>query len=292
MRVFFYFYGSLMQLDLIESNSKSNCQPFLRWAGGKSWLLKHLPGILRSTRYNRYHEPFLGGGSVFFFLPKAERTILSDVNSELINTYIQVRDNVSEVIRLLKTYHNSKKAYYEIRSQRLADPIEKSAQFIYLNQTSFNGIYRVNLDGNYNVPYGYRSKDFVQEAVLLTASSKLSNVQLVARQFDQDPDLIESKDLIFLDPPYTITHNDNGFIKYNEKLFSKEDQYRLATFIDTISQKGAYYILTNAAHQQIREIFHMTDPIRLTRNSLVGGKQAPRGSYPEYLFTNIKNDLS
>ncbi|MBO6761473.1 MAG: DNA adenine methylase, partial [Roseivirga sp.] len=121
-------------------------KPFLRWAGGKNWLIKHIDSIVDTTQFNRYHELFLGGGSIFFHLENLNQSLLSDLNGALINTYIQVRDNVENVINLLETYRNAEDFYYQIRPILFDDPIEQAAQFIYLNQTSYNGIYRVNLN--------------------------------------------------------------------------------------------------------------------------------------------------
>ncbi|MFY0684688.1 MAG: Dam family site-specific DNA-(adenine-N6)-methyltransferase [Balneola sp.] len=266
-------------------------KPFLRWAGGKKWLIKELNGLLKNLEFNNYHEIFLGGGAVFFSLEKGERFFLSDINEELINCYQQVKNNSSEVISKLKEYENTKEFYYSIRKKRFDDPIENAAKFIFLNQTSFNGIYRVNLKGEYNVPYGYRSKTFLDENLIEAVSQKLSLAEISAKPFWDSVNEIQENDLVFLDPPYTITHNNNGFIKYNEKLFSEEDQYKLSEFIGEIIDNGAYYILTNAAHSDIRDIFYHNEPIELSRASLVGGKEAKRGKYKEFLFTNIENGI-
>ncbi|MEQ9298089.1 MAG: Dam family site-specific DNA-(adenine-N6)-methyltransferase [Cyclobacteriaceae bacterium] len=266
-------------------------KPFLRWAGGKNWLVKHIDSIIDVNRYNNYHEPFVGGGSMYFHLGMPNQCYLSDVNENLIGCYLQVRDNVELVIEVLATYQNTKDFYYELRPQIFNDPVQRAAQFIYLNQTSYNGIYRVNLDGVYNVPYGYRTKDFLQSGLLREASTYLEGARIEVKEFDADLDEIAAGDLVFLDPPYTITHNDNGFIKYNERLFSENDQYRLAEFIKLIVDAGAYYVLTNAAHHDIARIFDMNIPLVMNRASLIGGKNALRGNYEEFLFTNIENEF-
>jgi DNA adenine methylase len=136
--------------------------PFLQWAGGKNWLIKHLETILPNPQFNNYHEPFLGGASLFLSINPDHQSFLSDLNSELIETYITLRDFPEELIQELQTYKNTESFYYKVRSDLPNSQIEKAARFIYLNQTSFNGIFRVNLKGEYNVPYGFRSKDFFQ----------------------------------------------------------------------------------------------------------------------------------
>lgn len=266
----------------------STTKPFLRWAGGKTWLIKHLKEIVGSLSFNQYHEPFLGGGAVFFALSPEKKSYLSDLNPELINTYQVIKDSPHAVVNILKTFENSEKFYYWIRSQVFENEVEQAARFIFLNQTSFNGLYRVNQRGEYNVPFGHRSKSFLEEDKLIEASTYLKNAHLTFGDFTCNMKEIKKGDLVFLDPPYTVSHNNNGFIKYNQKLFSLDDQKRLSAFVDYIKLQGAYYILTNAAHQVIKEIFEKGD-LRLERNraSLIGGENAVRGKVSEYIFTNI-----
>lgn len=268
----------------------NSTKPFLRWAGGKNWLVKDIGKFLPKKGFNKYVEPFLGGGAIFFHLAP-ETGILSDLNSELIETYQVLKDDVESVIAELSKYKNTEDFYYKIRKRKCRKEINKAARFIYLNQTSFNGIFRVNLKGQYNVPFGHRKKEFLQPENLRKASAALKNIKLETRDFMDSLDDIKAKDLVFLDPPYTVTHNNNGFIKYNSKLFDLESQYRLSNFIDKLNEIGAYYILTNAAHSKIKEIFfkpRQNKLIETARASLVGGLNAKREKYNEYIFTNIK----
>lgn len=262
-------------------------KPFLRWAGGKSWLLKHIDSILPENGFNTYHEPFLGGGSVFLAL-NPKKSFLSDLNSELIETYSTLKENPEEIIDCLKHYSNSERFYYSIRSQSPKDRIEKAARFIYLNQTSFNGIFRVNLKGEYNVPYGFRTKEFLEPEKLILVSKRLQSSELFVGDFSIVLKNVKKNDLVFLDPPYTVSHNHNGFIKYNQKLFSLDDQIRLSSLIDDIKNREAYYILTNAAHPRIKEIFSKEDTVlKKSRASLIGGISAQRGHTEEFVFTNV-----
>lgn len=265
-------------------------EPFVRWAGGKTWLLSHISTILNNLHIEHYHEPFLGGGAVFFSLDHTKKAYLSDANSQLINTYIQVRDNPEQLISLFQSMPNTKEDYYRIRDEITADhTVENAARFLYLNQTSYNGLYRVNRQGKYNVPYGFRKIRPYDVNRIREASIKLQNTRISSGDFEINKYRIRENDLVFLDPPYTVSHNNNGFIAYNQNLFSLEDQHRLKKFIEYIKGKGAFYILTNAAHETIYEIFHIQDDrvIELQRNSLIGGKNATRTAISEYIFTNI-----
>lgn len=274
----------------MENIVMPNVEPFLRWAGGKTWLIKYFNIIMKSQHFNNYIEPFLGGGAVFFALELQGNAYLSDLNKDLIDTYTTIKINPQSVIDVLEQYKNSEDFYYRIRARQPQTSHEAAARFIYLNQTSYNGLYRVNRQGKYNVPYGYRSKAFLEREKLLQASRYLQNAELMHGDFDACRDRIHEGDLIFLDPPYTVSHNNNGFIKYNKRLFSLEDQRRLSRFIDYIKEQGAYYILTNAANQTINDIFTKENDIRyeFTRASLIGGENAVRGQISEYIFTNIR----
>jgi len=273
-----------MGQDKLVAESK----PFLRWAGGKRWLIKDISRFLPSDNFGAYHEPFLGGGAVFFYLKPVGEVFLSDLNSDLIETYVAVQNNVEEVIRELLKFENSKESYYQVRSSHcISEPYKMAARFIFLNQTSFNGIYRVNLKGEYNVPYGYRHNYTFDIENLRRVSLAIKNVKFKAQDFYDITTKVKKGDLVFLDPPYTVAHNHNGFIEYNKKIFSLQDQIRLSDTIQAIKKKGAYYILTNAAHQKIREIFSNGDTfVELTRASLIGGKNATRGKYEELILTN------
>ena len=264
-------------------------QPLLRWAGGKRWLLPLVSQLIGSTEIQNYHEPFVGGGAVFFGLSLTGKAYLSDLNAALVDTYEQVREDPDEVWRFLRSYRNSETQYYAAREGRPRLPASRAARFIYLNHTSFNGIYRVNLDGKYNVPYGYRDVyNAPAHEDLLRASPRLQSAALTAGDFATATANVGPGDLVFLDPPYTVAHNHNGFVKYNDKLFLFSDQLRLSSMIDEIRAAGAYYILTNAAHQSVAELFEKGDRrMETSRKNAVGGFAAERGRATEYLFTNL-----
>jgi DNA adenine methylase len=263
--------------------------PFLRWAGGKRWLVPDVLKLLGPTPVEGYHEPFLGGGSVFFALASVGKVHLSDLNTDLITVYRRVRDNPTGVADLLGSYENTSECYYAARAAAPTTDDELAARFIFLNHTSFNGIFRVNLKGEYNVPYGRREHlNMPDEIWLQKASARLQGVDLHGRSFELSLGDVGEGDLVFMDPPYTVAHNNNGFVKYNQHLFSFEDQKLLAKSIQEISDKGAKFILTNAAHSSIDELFSpLGRKIKVSRKNSIGGLKAGRGRVEEYLFTNI-----
>ena len=265
-------------------------EALVRWAGGKTWFVPHLPEIIKDLQFEHYHEPFLGSGAVFFALEHHKKAYLSDANGQLINTYVQIRDNPEKMISIFQSFSNTETDYYQIRSELTQENTpENAARFLFLNQTSYNGLYRVSRTGQYNVPYGFRTKWTYDPDRIRKASIRLKNTRLSTGDFEINKYRIKESDLVFLDPPYTVSHNNNGFIAYNQKLFSLEDQYRLKRFIEYIKNKGAFYILTNAAHETIREIF-LTQGDRIIpyqRSSLIGGKYAKRDRICEFIFTNI-----
>ena len=267
--------------------------PFLRWTGSKRWFVNgHLETYLPND-FNNYHELFLGAGAVFFFLKAHNKKIdrqfyISDSNSDLINTYIQIRDNPDVVIKHLKKMKNSSIDYYRIRDLTPRTNEKKAARFIYLNKTSFNGIYRVNSAGKYNVPYGRRKNvEIVNEELLKKVSFLLRDVEIKTQNFESALSNIKKDDLVFLDPPYTVAHENNGFIEYNQKLFSWGDQIKLKALIEYINEIGAFFILTNAYHYSIKDLYCDCGVLtKLSRNSQVGGKACTRKNYNEVVICN------
>ena len=266
-------------------------KPIFRWVGGKTWSLKILNSLISKVNYLNYFEPFFGGGALFFSFKQKNKSYLSDINKDLITTYKMIKSNPSEILKKMDSFSEGKDFYYKIREENPTCEINIAARFIYLNKTSFNGIYRVNQKGKFNVPYGEKSiNKEVLSNHLEIVSEKLHNAEIFISDFESSLKKIKKNDLVYLDPPYTVTHNQNGFIKYNEKLFSKDDQLRLSNYIDKIKSKGAFYILSNANHQFIKEIFSKNDKVfELERNSSIGSKIERRGLYSELLITNIKN---
>jgi len=259
--------------------------PFLKWAGGKRWLVDKYSNIFPPT-YERYIEPFLGAGSVFFFL-KPNNALLSDYNSELINTYEAIQNNWHQVFEELKIHSrdHSDDYYYHVRSMKYEDQYEKAARFIYLNRTCFNGIYRVNKSGIFNVPRGTRDSVIFQTDDFERISQELQNCELIACDFEESIQMAETDDLVFADPPYTVRHNNNAFIKYNEKLFSWDDQIRLAKCLEDAAMRGVRILATNAYHESVIELYR--DRFTLTtisRTSQISARSEFRGNFEELLI--------
>ncbi len=262
-------------------------KPFLRWAGGKSWFIKEFKRIAPS-KFGTYHEPFLGSGAVFFSLSKSA-AYLSDINQNLINTYRCVRDNPQLILDILGNYKNTEVYYYKIRQRKYKDPYEQAAQFIYLNRTSFNGIYRENSDGLYNVPYGFRNIELVNEEAILNASARLKGVGLDSCDFRDSLKRVKAGDLIFIDPPYAIPSKDKKFIQYNKKTFSLADQIDLANLLEVLNGENVYFIMTNAYNPWIRECYRKVGQFKvLSKANTIGGAGASRQQTKEYLITNLR----
>ncbi len=281
----------MVEKDTLDCKTQVLKKPFLRWTGGKNWLIPHLSSLTSKINYNNYHEPFLGGGSVFFSINNTNKAFLSDYNSDLINAYSQVKNSPAELLKYLKTFPQNKDFYYKLRDSNFSSQIKNAAKFIYLNKCSFNGIYRVNKAGKFNVPYGYKSIDLKKiEQLIYSCSNQLQSASLSSAGFEKSMSNIKKNDLVYLDPPYTISHNNNGFIKYNERLFSVLDQIKLSELINELRNRGVYYILSNAHHPQVKKIYDKFNDnvLTLKRRSLIAAKSSARNLYKEYIFTNIK----
>lgn len=267
-------------------------KPLLRWAGGKNWILKYIDQYL-PKEFKNYFEPFVGGASIALFLKQnnklKNKVFLSDSNRQLINFYKTIQKYPDQIISELDKYKNEKEEYYLERDKNYLSDIECAAQFYYLNRTSFNGIYRENLKGEYNVPYGHKKyKILFDKEQIKNVSRLIKGMNFNYGDFSQNYNKLQSKDLIFIDPPYTVAHENNGFIKYNQKIFSWEDQKRLKDFVLYVEKVGAYYVLTNAYHLSIQDLYkNIGRQVILERPSVIGGRNATRTSYKEILITNI-----
>ncbi len=260
-------------------------KPFIKWAGGKRWLLNN-PRFGLPAFSGRYIEPFLGGGAVFFHLAPPN-AILSDVNERLIATYRSIRDDWRLVQSSLAEYQerHSKEFYYEERRRQHPSPHLRAAQFLYLNRTCFNGLYRENLKGQFNVPLGTKTQITLPDDDFEKASEILSRADLRAGDFEAVVAEAVEGDLVFLDPPYTTAHNCNGFVKYNQNIFTWDDQKRLMEAIRSAKERGARVVLTNADHESIHTLYgDLGTPTVVSRPSVISGTVNSRRATTETLF--------
>lgn len=291
--------GSLPALKQLEVNSGrkimdsgtrrhgefANIRPFLRWAGSKRLLLKHLVPFIPDA-WNKYYEPFLGGGSMFFFLgPKCAE--VSDASLPLIRTYRAVRSYSKDVLKTLRPLKPTKKNFGEWRSYTPRGPVGQAAQFIFLNKSCWNGLYRVNSDGIFNVPYGWPKTDFIiNEENLMRCSRQLRRRSIAIKH--QDFGAIEARvkegDFVFLDPPYVTSHNMNGFVDWNEALFSWDDQVRLAAMARGFVERGANVLITNADHKDVQLLYRGFGCSQFVRASTLASDVARRGRTSEAIF--------
>lgn len=256
--------------------------PFLKWAGGKRWLASACPHLF-PTSYNRYIEPFLGSAAIFFNICPSS-SILSDSNQDLIDTYTALRDDWKKVEKFLFEHHRNHTSsyYYEIREKKYKSIYKNAAKFIYLNRTCWNGLYRVNLQGKFNVPIGTKTDVILNSDNFELISKILSNSEIICSDFEKIINRSQKDDFVFVDPPYTVKHNYNNFVKYNEKLFSWDDQIRLRNSVVRAVNRGAKILVTNANHSSVRELYNDFDrKMILQRSNVLAANPKNRGIYEE-----------
>lgn len=260
-------------------------QPFLKWAGGKRWFAERYIDEFPS-KFGRYFEPFLGSGAVYFAL-EPKNALISDSNIDLIDTYRAIRDGWLTVEQHLSKHHfnHDRSHYYNIRSTQYEDRFQRAASFIYLNRTCWNGLYRVNLKGEFNVPIGSKENVILSSDNFSNISAILHNAKIEHSDFELVIDGAGSGDLVYLDPPYAAKHIYNGFVKYNEVLFGWEDQIRLRDCAIRARNRGAHVVISNANHPSIRELYNFDCRIiTLTRNSVIASKAHHREQISELLI--------
>lgn len=269
-------------------------RPFLRWAGSKQAILPRISQVLPST-FENYYEPFLGAGALFFFL-KPKKAVLSDASAELIEVWKVVRSNVDDIIRYLSPLKPNRDLFYSIRENRSKDNIIRAGEFLYLNKTCWNGLYRVNAQGKFNVPYGSPRTNFIFDEKNLKACAEAlthEQIQIKCGDFTEATKDAVPGDLVYFDPPYVTTHNNNGFRDWNEKLFRWEDQIRLAKEAERLRLLGAKIIVSNANHGDVVALYPEFNRIEFERPSTLSSSPKFRGSVGEVLLTaNIQEASS
>lgn len=265
-------------------------KPFVKWAGGKRQLIGEIT-FLMPREFNHYYEPFIGGGSVFFNLcTKIEKAFISDINSDLITTYQIIKNSPDELIERLREYkqNHCKEFYYEVRASEPVEPLERSARMLYLNKTCFNGLYRVNSKGKFNVPIGsYKDPNIVQEDNLPFCHKALQKAEIRLCDFEEiEP---EAGDFVYCDPPYHPL-NEGSFTTYTKNDFSTRDQERLKDFLVRLHHKGVFIMLSNSRVDFIEKLYseeffrqHVVKAMRA-----VNSKASGRGPIDELIVTNYE----
>jgi DNA adenine methylase len=235
----------------------------IKWVGGKRQLLPEiLPRIPAS--YNNYHEPFFGGGSVFFSIADEKRKYyLTDSNQELINTYLTIRDNIDNLIIDLQKHINTEEYYHQIRSIDRSESfqnwgrVERASRFLFLNKTSFNALYRTNKQSQVNSPYGwYKNPNIVNEDHLRECSQFLQNKGIFeVGDFRSIESRVQTKDFVYLDPPYLPVSRTGSFTSYTAAGFNLTAQKELAALCDRITSKGAFFMLSNSATSELLKLY-------------------------------------
>ena len=278
----------------MRHSKKQLIAPVLKWAGGKRQLLDTLIPLVPKD-YSVYCEPFVGGGALFFAL-QPQSACINDVNHELIRVYTVIKNDVDALIEQLKQFQNNKDQFYEIRSwdrnkdkyTHLSD-IEKAARIIYLNRTCFNGLFRVNASGEFNVPFGnYANPNIVNEPVLRAISFYFNNSEIVFNAVDYAEILKNLPDnaFVYLDPPYDPVSVTANFTSYTKDGFSRDEQIRLRKCCDELNERSIKFMLSNSATDFIYDQYSKYNIEIISAKRLVGADASKRGRIQEVIVRN------
>lgn len=271
---------SIQVKKILEPLELRKSRPVLKWAGGKTQLLDQLMSRFPNS-YGKYIEPFFGGGALFFNV-RPKKSIIADINPELVNLYQQIATRPSEVIDALSSWENTEDSFYRIRSldRTILSHTEAAARTIYLNRTCFNGLYRVNKKGHFNVPYGrYKNPTICNQTSILAASEALKNTEIVLGDYKAVLlSRAEKGDLVFLDPPYLPVSEYADFKRYTKEQFYEDDHRDLAAEVKRLHELGCHVILTNSNHPLVHELYGKFDiSIHKTRRNISSNSNSRTG---------------
>ena len=272
-------------------------QPFTKWTGGKRQLLPVIRELM-PKKYNRYFEPFVGGGALFFDLAPKD-AVINDFNAELINCYQQIKDNPQELIEILKVHqeYNSKEYYLDLRSSDrderidMMSEVQRAARILYMLRVDFNGLYRVNSKNQFNVPYGrYKNPKIVDENLVSAISTYLNNNQIEIKKGDFEKAVLDVQpgDFVYFDPPYIPLSETSAFTSYTHEGFSYDDQVRLRDTFKKLSDTGAYVMLSNSSSFLVEELYRDFNIHYVEATRTNGAKSSSRGKISEIIVTNYE----
>lgn len=268
-------------------------QPFVKWVGGKRQLMSEINKYIPKN-YTKYYEPFLGGGAVLFNL-QPKNAVVNDYNTELINVYTVIRDNVEELIEDLKKHENNQEYFYKIRALDRSDRyneltnIQKASRLLYLNKTCFNGLYRVNSAGQFNSPYGrYKNPNIVNEFVLKAVSNYLNEnkIKFINDDFEVALKNIRKGSFVYFDPPYDPLSDSSNFTGYTLAGFNRDDQKRLKKLCDKLNKQGVKFLLSNSRTEFIEELYSDYKIVIVGASRSINSDGGKRGEIDEVLIMN------
>lgn len=228
--------------------------PCLKWPGGKQWLAPALAPVLTSELSNRYFEPFLGAGALYFYMAP-QRAHLADTNRNLIQFFQVLARTPHAVIEKVWGWSNTPDCYYRVRRLSPRSAVSAAARFLYLNRTCWGGIYRTNRSGDFNVPFGNSGRVICRKHQVLACAGLVGRAEVSALDFAELMSSAETGDVVYADPPYTTKGQNNGFLRYNEQIFSWEDQCRLAESAKAASKRGAFIAISGLWHRDIFRLY-------------------------------------
>ncbi|MCI8330655.1 MAG: Dam family site-specific DNA-(adenine-N6)-methyltransferase [Bacilli bacterium] len=287
----------------MKKNKNLLVQPFLKWAGGKRQLIPQMEKYLKNIKYTKYYEPFVGGGSILFYL-QPTKAIVNDYNKDLIECYKCIKNNYDELIKELEKYENmnNEEDFYRIREYDRKEEykkwtsIEKSARLIYLNRTCYNGLFRLNSSGQFNTPFGkYKNPNICNKPVLKALHDYFINndIEFFQEDFEVCCKDVPKGSLIYFDPPYDQFEEQVNFVGYTENGFSKDDQKRLKRLCDNLINKGCTVVISNSATPFIKELYndkslYTVHTLMAKRN--INSKAQKRGEIEEVLIIGKREE--
>ena len=282
-------------LSAIAKQNNALVRPFLKWAGGKRQLVPELRRYA-PKRYDAYYEPFVGAGALLLEL-QPQRAFINDRNYELINCYEVIRDSLEELLAALQVHKNEKEYYYSVRawdreadySQR--DRCQRAARILFLNKTCFNGLFRVNSKGQFNVPFGrYKKPNILNAAVLQAASEYLNSAEVAIsnRDFAEAVGGAEAGDFVYFDPPYDPVSATASFTGYAADGFNRDEQRRLKETFDLLTARGCKVLLSNACTEFILDLYKEYEIVRIPAKRVINSNASKRGKIDEVLVMNYQ----
>ena len=272
-------------------NELREAKPFVKWAGGKKQLLSQLLAFT-PLKFQNYFEPFIGGGALFFklhYLGRIKKSYLNDLNENLVTAYKTIKEKPQELIKELSSgkYKNEKETFYKIREEESKDQIKATARFIFLNKTAFNGLYRENSNGKFNVPFGkYTNPKILDKENILAVSKALQTDETTCLDFEKAVAQAKKGDFVYFDPPYQPISKTSSFTGYTKQDFVEKDQQRLFNCFKTLDKKGCLVMLSNSYSPLVKDLYAEFNQKIVMASRAISCKGEGRGKIKELIVTN------